>query len=280
MGNLPALFVSHGAPTLALAPGATGARLRSLAAALPRPREILVISAHWDTAVPLVGAAAAQKLIYDFSGFPDELYRIRYSAPGAPQLANRVIALLDEAGIAAESDAGRGLDHGAWVPLLFMYPDATVPVTQLSLQSRLGPAYHYRLGQALGALRGEGVLIVGSGSFTHNLYEAGRHAVDAAPESYVGEFREWMRAELNAGRLENLFDYRRRAPHGARAHPTEEHLLPLFVAMGAAGAQPRVQHVHDATTYGILAMDIFAFGNDNAGTAAQSSDVPRPYEET
>lgn len=279
MSNLPALFVSHGAPTLALEPGATGARLRSLAAALPRPREILVVSAHWDTALPRVGAAAAQKLIYDFSGFPDELYRIRYPAPGAPQLANRVIALLDEAGIAAELDAERGLDHGAWVPLLFMYPDATVPVTQLSLQSRLGPAYHYRLGQALSALRGEGVLIVGSGSFTHNLYEIGRHAVDAAPESYVGEFREWMRAELNAGRLENLCDYRGLAPHGARAHPTEEHLLPLFVAMGAAGAQPRVQHVHDATTYGILAMDIFAFGNDNAGTATDGGDAPCRHQE-
>jgi len=279
MSNLPTLFVSHGAPTLALEPGATGARLRSLAAALPRPREILVISAHWDTAVPRVGAVAAQKLIYDFSGFPDELYRIRYPAPGAPQLARRVRALLVEAGIAAELDAERGLDHGAWVPLLFMYPDATVPVTQLSLQSRLGPAHHYRLGQALSALRGEGVLIVGSGSFTHNLYEAGRHAVDAPPESYVGEFREWMRTELNAGRLENLFDYRRLAPHGARAHPTEEHLLPLFVAMGAAGARPRVRHVHDATTYGILAMDIFAFGNDNAGTAADGGDAPRRHQE-
>ena len=279
MNNLPALFVSHGAPTLALEPGTTGARLRSLAAELPRPREILVISAHWNTAVPRVGAAAAQKLIYDFSGFPDELYRIRYPAPGAPQLARRVIALLDEAGIAAESDAGRGLDHGAWVPLLFMYPEAAVPVTQLSLQSRLGPAYHYRLGQALSALRGEGVLIVGSGSLTHNLYEVGRHAVDAPPEPYVGEFREWMRAELNAGRLENLFDYRRLAPHGARAHPTEEHLLPLFVAMGAAGARLQARHLHDATTYGILAMDIFAFGNDNAGTAASGDVLQRHRQE-
>ena len=148
------------------------------------------------------------------------------------------------------------------VPLLFMYPDATVPVTQLSLQSRLGPAYHYRLGQALSALRAQGLLIVGSGSLTHNLYEIGRHAVDAPPEPYVGEFREWTWAQLEAGYFDDLLDYRRRAPHGARAHPTEEHLLPLFVAMGAAmgaAGKTSAERIHASGTYGFLRMDAYAF---------------------
>jgi 4,5-DOPA dioxygenase extradiol len=268
MNELPTLFVSHGAPTLALEPDTTGPRLRSLASELPRPRAILVISAHWDTAVPCVGAAAQQKLIYDFSGFPEALYRLQYPAPGAPELAQRSRALLAEAGFAAELDAARGLDHGAWVPLLFMYPDASVPVTQLSVQSRLGPEYHYRLGRALSALRAKGVLIVGSGSFTHNLYEIGRNMTDALPAAYVEDFRAWMKSRLGAGDTEKLLEYREHAPHATRAHPTEEHLLPLFTALGAAGNQAPVQHVHQGTTYGVLAMDIFLFGNNNLRTAA------------
>jgi 4,5-DOPA dioxygenase extradiol len=268
MKELPTLFISHGAPTLALEPDTTGPRLRGLASELPRPRAILVISAHWDTAVPRVGAAPQQKLIYDFSGFPEALYRIQYPAPGAPELAHRVRLLLAEAGFAAESDAARGLDHGAWVPLLFMYPEASVPVTQLSVQSRLGPAHHYRLGRALSALRSEGTLIVGSGSFTHNLYEIGRSERHAPPASYVEDFRAWMKSRLGAGDIEEVLEYREHAPHATRAHPTEEHLLPLFAALGAAGSQASAQHVYEATTYGVLAMDIVLFGNNNLRTSA------------
>jgi len=262
MTDLPTVFVSHGAPTLALDPGETGHRLAALAEAMPRPAAVLVVSAHWDTAAPRVSSMARQRAIHDFHGFPEALYRLDYPAPGAPQLARRVQALLAESGITAGIDAQRGLDHGAWVPLRMMYPDAAVPVTQLSLQSRLGPAYHYRLGRALSVLRHEGVLIMGSGSLTHNLGEFGRHAADGPQASYVRAFREWVRAQLEAGDLDRLFDYREHAPHAARAHPTEEHLLPLFAALGAAGAQPKVRHVHDGVTYGILAMDIFAFGGD------------------
>ncbi len=271
MTDLPTVFVSHGAPTLALDPGETGRRLAALAGELPRPAAILVVSAHWDTAAPRVSGVARQRAIHDFHGFPEALYRLDYPAPGAPQLACRVQALLAESGIAAGIDAQRGLDHGAWVPLRMMYPDAAVPVTQLSLQSRLGPAHHYRLGRALSVLRHEGVLIMGSGSFTHNLGEFGRHAADGPPASYVREFREWVRAELEAGDLDRLFDYREHAPHAVRAHPTEEHLLPLFVALGAAGAQPKVRHIHDGVTYGILAMDIFAFGGDTVTVPASAT---------
>ncbi len=262
MTSLPTVFVSHGAPMLALDPGATGRSLAALAAAMPRPEAILIVSAHWDTAAPRVSSMTRPRTIHDFHGFPEALYRLDYPAPGAPQLASRVQALLAESGIAAGLDAERGLDHGAWVPLRLMYPDAVIPVTQLSLQSRLGPAYHYRLGRALLVLRHEGVLVMGSGSLTHNLGEIGSHAADGPQASYVGEFREWMQETLEAGDLDGLFDYRDHAPHAVRAHPTEEHLLPLFAALGAAGAQPEVRHIHDGVTYGILAMDIFAFGGD------------------
>lgn len=260
MTDMPTVFVSHGAPTLALDPGETGRRLAALAAAMPRPAAILVISAHWDTAAPRVSSADPQRMIYDFHGFPEALYRLDYPAPGAPKMAHRVQELLTESGIAAGVDAQRGLDHGAWVPLRMMYPDAEIPVTQLSLQSRQGPAHHYRLGRALAALRNEGVLIMGSGSFTHNLSEVGRHAADAPQATYVSEFREWMRAALEAGDLDRLFDYREHAPHAARAHPGDEHLLPIFAALGAAGAQAKVRRVHDGVTYGVLGMDIYAFG--------------------
>lgn len=263
MTDLPTVFVSHGAPVLALDAGATGRRLATLAAALPRPEAILVVSAHWDTAAPRVGSTARPRTIHDFHGFPEALYRLDYPAPGAPQLASRVQGLLAESGIAAALDPQRGLDHGAWVPLRLMYPDAAIPVTQLSLQSRIGPAHHYRLGRALSALRHEGVLVMGSGSLTHNLAEIGSPAAHGSRASYVPAFREWVQTALAAGDLERLFDYRERAPHAVRAHPTEEHLLPLFAALGAAGAQHRVRHVHAGVTYGILAMDIFAFGGDS-----------------
>jgi len=247
---------------LALDPGETGRVLAALAAALPRPGAILVVSAHWDTATPRVSSVARQQAIYDFRGFPEALYQLDYPAPGAPQLAGRVRGLLAESGITATLDAERALDHGAWVPLRIMYPDADISVTQLSLQVRLGPAHHYRLGRALAALRHEGVLVMGSGSLTHNLGEVVRHAVDAPQASYVTAFREWMQVQLAAGDLERLFEYREHAPQAVRAHPTEEHLLPLFAALGAAGAQPKVRHVHAGVTYGVMGMDVFAFGGD------------------
>jgi len=259
----PTLFVSHGAPTLALHPGKTGAALQRLAQSLPRPRALLLISAHWNTQTPTVSAARTPETIYDFHGFPPALYQLTYPAPGAPALAQRVHQLLDAAAIPTQIDPQRGLDHGAWVPLRMLYPQADVPVTQLSVQPRENAAHHYRLGQALKPLRDDGVLVIGSGSFTHNLYEIGDFGDDDAPtQPYVAEFCAWMRQRLHAHDIEALTAYRDQAPHAARAHPTTEHLLPLFVALGAADGEDRVTHVDPGTTFGVLAMDAFAFGGE------------------
>jgi 4,5-DOPA dioxygenase extradiol len=183
-----------------------------------------------------------------------------YPAPGAPALAERVSDLLCGAGIASDIDRRRGLDHGAWVPLLLMYPAADIPVLQLSIQGHLGPAHHLQLGQALAPLRQEGVLVIGSGSFTHNLRELRRDAGDddTAPEWVTG-FAQWFDAALSEGRRCDLLTYRARAPHAERNHPTEEHLLPLYVALGAAGEGARAERLHASATYGTLRMDAYAF---------------------
>lgn len=266
--SLPAVFVSHGSPMQALDGGATALAWRALAAELPRPRAILAVSAHWETSTPVVGGAAAPETIHDFGGFPEPLFRIRYPAPGAPWLAHRVAELLDAGGFAADVDSSRGLDHGAWVPLREMYPGADVPVAQLSIQSHLGPDHHLRLGRALAALRNEGVLIVASGSLTHNLRDWRPNAAEGTPVAgYVPEFQQWMHDTLRANDVAALLDYRRRAPAAARAHPTDEHLLPLFVAVGAGGDQPVVTRRHAAIVEGALAMDLYTFEEDATAPA-------------
>jgi len=258
-GRQPAIFVSHGAPTLALEPGPTRGFLAGLGTVLPRPRAILVLSAHWETAAPAVSTAEHPETIHDFHGFPPALYEMRYPAPGAPQLAQRVRALLGGAGMAVDGVPDRGLDHGAWVPLMLMYPQADIPVTQLSVQTALGPAHHLRLGGALRPLRDEGVLILGSGSVTHNLREFGRHDDAGAPPDWVGGFNDWLVEHLAAGDRKPLLDYRRQAPHAARNHPTEEHLLPLFAALGAATPGVAPQRIHAGYTYGVIGMDAWRF---------------------
>ncbi len=256
---LPALFLSHGSPLHALEPGAAGAAWAGLAAALRRPRAILIVSAHWETNVPMLTGNPRPETIHDFSGFPEPLYRLRYPAPGSPELARRARALLGDAGFTAAIDGCRGLDHGAWSPLLHMYPGADIPVVQLSLQSELGPRHHYRVGRALAPLAEEGVLLVGSGHMTHNLRDWARRAHRAAPARYALEFQSWVHERIEAGDHAALLDYRTRAPHAARAHPTEEHFLPLFFALGAAGESARPVRVHDAIEDGALAMDAYAF---------------------
>jgi 4,5-DOPA dioxygenase extradiol len=187
-----------------------------------------------------VSAPTANETIHDFRGFPAALYDMRYPAPPAPDVAAASVSLLREAGIRAVIDLERGLDHGAWVPLMLMYPGADIPVAQVSVQTALGPAHHLRLGEALAALRAEGVLILGSGAYTHNLMELrSLRAVGAGDEpDWVRGFADWADAALEEGRVDDMLAYRRLAPHGARNHPTEEHLLPLFVAMGAGGGGP------------------------------------------
>ncbi|WJN61533.1 class III extradiol ring-cleavage dioxygenase [Pseudomonas sp. SO81] len=253
---LPALFISHGSPMLALEPGASGPALARLAAELPRPRAILVVSAHWESDELLIGSSAQPATWHDFGGFPAPLYAVQYPAPGAPDIAEQVQRLLAAADLPSRLDPQRPLDHGAWVPLSLMYPQADIPVLQLSLPSHAGPELQVRVGQALAALREQDVLLIGSGSITHNLGELDWRARPDVIEPWAGEFRDWMVAKLQAGDRAALLDYRRQAPHARRSHPSEEHLLPLYFAVGA-GSAFRIEH--SSFTYGALGMDIYSF---------------------
>lgn len=256
---LPSLFISHGSPMLAVEEDAATAAWDRIGRDLPRPRAVVVASAHWLTRAPAVGAAARPETIHDFGGFPEALYRIQYPAPGDPALAEEVAGCLARAGMPAVTDAGRGLDHGIWVVLRRLFPQADVPVVPLALQPMLGPAHHYRLGQALATLRGQGVLILGSGGLVHNLQEYFEGRYSEEEPAHVRDFRQWMSRHLLSHDVEALLDYRARAPYAARAHPTDEHLLPLYVALGAGGEAASASLVHDGVAGGVLAMDIYAF---------------------
>lgn len=262
---LPTLFISHGSPMLALTDTPAHRFLAGLGRTLPRPRAILVASAHWESAgAPAVSLAAKPETIHDFGGFPQALFDIQYPADGAPEAAAQAAGLLEQAGFAVKRSPTRGLDHGAWVPLKLMYPDADIPVAQIALIRGGSPADHERMGRALATLRAQGVLIVGSGSMTHNLYELRSRDIDTDVPPWVREFSLWTKQRLQANDRGALLDYRAQAPSGARNHPTEEHFLPLFVAMGAAagddGNRPaRAELLHDSFEYGILAMDMVAF---------------------
>lgn len=260
MSALPALFVSHGAPTLAIVDSPAHRFLRELGNTLARPKAILVASAHWETrGGPAVSLAAQPETVHDFGGFPDALMAIRYPAPGAPETAVRAASLLSDAGFAVAQNPTRGLDHGAWVPLHLMYPAADIPVAQVSIVRGASPADHERMGRALAALRAEGVLVIGSGSLTHNLREFRGQPIDVAAPGWVSAFGNWIKARLDDNDLDALRGYRVRAPHAERNHPTDEHLLPLYVAMGAGGPSARAERLHASYEYGILAMDVYAF---------------------
>jgi 4,5-DOPA dioxygenase extradiol len=259
MNRQPALFVSHGSPTLPLEHGPAVDFLRGLGSNLGRPEAILVASAHWDTQRPAVSAAKQPETIYDFYGFPPELYRLHYPAPGAPQLARRAAELLESNGLKTDIDPGRGLDHGAWTSLFHMYPKADIPVTQLSIQSHLGPAHHVRLGEALKPLRDDGVLIMASGGATHNLGELRFHRGNPVPQPWTVEFNEWLADAILSGRRDDLIGYRKKAPHAVRNHPTDEHLIPLFVALGAGSPGAAAQRLHTSIESGVISMDAYRF---------------------
>jgi 4,5-DOPA dioxygenase extradiol len=260
MPALPVLFISHGSPMHALHAGAAGEAWSALAAQLPRPRAILIASAHWETEGPELTGAARPETIHDFYGFPQPLYQIQYAAPGDPELASRASALLERAGFAATVDSRRGLDHGAWSPLLHMYPDAGIPVVQISVQPSLGPGHHVSIGRALGSLAEAGVLLIGSGHMTHNLRD--RRPDGSPPLPYAAEFQAWVDAAIHAHDLQALGDYRKRNPHGVRAHPTDEHFLPLFFALGAAAPDYQIERIFDGIELGALAMDAYCLRPD------------------
>ena len=261
MNRLPTLFVSHGSPMLAVEDSPARRFLQGLARTLPEPRAILVASAHWESmGGPAVSLAQRPETIHDFGGFPQVLYGLDYPAPGAPELAEKAALLLERGGFTVGRSSHRGLDHGAWVPLMLMYPDADIPVTQVSILRGASPADHAALGLALAALREDGVLVIGSGSLTHNLYEFRGGPIDAPVPEWVSTFDTWMAEKLHASDRAALMNYRTQAPSAVRNHPTEEHLLPLFVAMGAAGEGAVAKRLHSSHEYGVLAMDVYAFG--------------------
>ncbi len=258
----------------ALEPGAAGAFWQRLGPAIEagsrpaqRPRAILVISAHSLTREPVLMAAAQHTTVHDFSGFPEPLYQLRYDAPGAPDLAPRVVALLQAAGLPVHTSTEPGLDHGIWAPLRFIWPDASVPVLPLAFPPDWSPAQLFALGEALAPLADEGVLVLGSGSITHNLrlvFAAGRPPLDAPEIKESAAFRNWFAERCAAADWPALLDYRRQAPFAVLMHPTDEHLLPFFVAAGAGGLtinKPAAgQRLHQSLTYGCLGMDAYAFG--------------------
>jgi 4,5-DOPA dioxygenase extradiol len=255
------LFISHGAPTFALEPGLLGARLRALAPALDRVRAVLVISPHWQAPALAITAAAHPQTLHDFGGFPAPLYGLSYPAPGAPEVAHEVRRLLEQAGEVVALDERRGLDHGAWVPMMHLRPQADRPVLQLAIPFAMDAAAAIRLGQALAPIRQLGVAVMGSGSLTHNLMEFRGPNVPEQP--YVRDFARWMRERVSARDAAALVDYRRRAPGAERAHPTDEHLLPLHVAFGASSASDSLEVLETEVRFGMLSMESYAWGLDH-----------------
>ena len=269
MATLPSLYISHGSPMTALEPGQVGVRLAEIGRALPRPRAIVVATAHWLARQPMVGAAAHPQTVHDFGGFPPALYALQYPAPGDPALAREIQGLLDSAGLPAGLDPQRGLDHGVWVPLRFLYPNADIPVVPVSIQPALGPAHAFAVGRALAPLRQRDVLVIGSGSITHNLHDFRGGYGEGREAPYVKPFIEWAESRLRANDVPALLDYRCQAPHAERAHPTDEHLLPLFVAAGAAGGDALgAQRIDAGIDMGFLAMDIYRFDGEPAPARA------------
>ncbi|BCP54045.1 dioxygenase [Kaistia sp. 32K] len=262
--SLPTLFLSHGSPMLALTDTPAHRFLQSLASTLPRPRAVVIVSAHFETGTPTVVSDANPEMIYDFRGFPKALYEIDYPAPGDATLAAEVVERLRTAGLPIDVAPKRGFDHGTWIPLSLVWPEANVPLVQLSIQPHLNPAHHLMLGRALAGLREESILVIGTGAATHNLRAlfrnpAGMPAVDAPPVDWAREFADWVADRAAAGDTAALVDYRAQAPHAVMAHPEDEHFLPFFVALGAAGEGARGERIHNSYEYEALSMDMYRF---------------------
>ncbi len=265
--TLPALFISHGAPLFAIEPGSTGPALTRYGAKQQAQglRGVVIMSPHWIARTPAVMTNPQPATWHDFGGFPPALYQLQYPAPGSAALGEQVIGLLADAGITAQADAQRPFDHGAWVPLMHLLPEAGVPVVQVALPVQYGPAEVFAMGQALQGLRAQGVLVVGSGSMTHNLAEF--FGGEREPAPYVVAFSRWIESAITHGSLKALLDYRREAPHAQRAHPSEDHFLPLFFALGAGGFGQdgvKADYLSREVMYSMLAMDTFALNQVQA----------------
>ncbi len=259
MKQFPTLFVSHGAPSYALHPGIAGPQLTAAMSQLPRkPAAVLIVSPHWSTKNALVSTAPSQHAIYDFTGFDQRINQIKFEPKGHPQLARQAVDLLNNAGWHTVEQVDRVLDHGAWIPLRYMFPLADIPAFQVSMPANLSSENAMEFGQALAPLSQHGVLIVGSGSLTHNLYEFRHEGI--AQAHYATEFVEWVRQAIVAGDIDKLRRTLSIGPHAARAHPTDEHFLPLLIAIGAAGNKVPSSVLRGGMTHGILSMESYLFG--------------------
>ncbi|MEX3009476.1 class III extradiol ring-cleavage dioxygenase [Hoeflea sp. TYP-13] len=263
MSVLSSLFISHGSPDIVITDTAARAFLQEFADRGPRPEAIVVVSAHFEAGGVAITGDEHPCTVHDFGGFAPELYKMKYSAPGSPALADRLACMLRNAGLPAGVICDQGFDHGTWAPLSLMYPKADIPVVQVSVDPHAGPLHHYRLGQALEPVRKDKVLVMGSGSMTHNLKKAfaalrcGER--NAATPPWVVQFVDWMDSKIRSGDMDALLAYRDRAPFAVENHPTEEHLLPLFCAIGAAGENWSARRLHSSCDFGVLSMDAYAF---------------------
>lgn len=271
MTTAPALFISHGAPTFALEPGMLGPRLSSIGERLGNVKALLVVSPHWQTQHTAIMTTPYPPTLHDYGGFPPELYRIEHPAIGHPPLATEIGQSLAETGRHIQLDHRRGLDHGAWVPLRYLDPKARIPSFQVSLRSNLDAAGAVRLGKALAPWRRQGVAIIGSGSLTHNLHEFRDGAAHEA--AYTAEFRDWVRDAVVRRDVDQLIDYRQLAPHARRAHPTQEHFLPLLVAIGASLDGESVQVIDAGTAHGVLSMESYAWGLHQSGVVPDFDSI-------
>ncbi len=256
---IPTIFVSHGMPAIVIQPGPTHNFLRRFGQTFDRPKAVICVSAHWEAVGPMLTATARPETIHDFSG-PPILFKKKYPAPGAPDLAQDAVGLLTRAGLDATTDSSRGLDHGAWVPLMLMYPEADIPVIQLSVQTELDPQHHLNLGRALQPLREKGVLILGSGGATHNLPEIRKYKVDSEPPDYAVAFDAWLQEAVTSGKQEALINYEQEGPSASENHPyPAEHFLPLFVPLGAGSPGAKGRLLHQVFMYGVLSMAAYAW---------------------
>jgi 4,5-DOPA dioxygenase extradiol len=253
--TLPGLFISHGSPMLALNPEQVGPALERLAYNLPKPRAIIVMSAHWESNDLEVNTGIRPSTWHDFRGFPPELYQLRYPAPGEPQLAEEILKSFADAGLSAHANSTRQRDHGVWMPLLHMYPEADIPVVAVSLPMHMTAQQIYHVGQTLSHLRHSQVLLIGSGSITHNLRALSWNGENSAVPKWASSFRNYVVHKLSHNDYDVVLDWPT-IPYLEQNHPTLEHLAPLFFAMGTG---TRFNVVHSSFSMGALGMDIYRF---------------------
>ena len=264
MTAMPTLFVSHGGPNVVIEDSPARDYLKSLHTILPRPKAIVMVSAHFETDGPVVVTDPEPEMIYDFGGFAPELYQMVYPAPGAPELAMRVATMLQKAGFSPRIAPKRGYDHGTWTSMKLAYPDADIPIVQLSIDPNQDAAYHFALGQALAPLASEDILLVGSGHITHNLRAVfgamrGGIAPDSEMAGKVAAFTDWFAEKFADNDRDAIINWRKEAPFVRENHPTDEHLMPLFFAYGAGGGNPHAVRAHASRQMGFFAFDSWMF---------------------